>query len=170
MPNDLTQSGPTLLDRMFQLAYVCAYQLMRTYWRVRKPTTHGALITLWNRNEVLLVRNSYVSYYSLPGGYVHSGETGAEAARRELFEEVGVTATPDQLRLVHEETHTWQGKQDHVQIFAIDVDARPEVKVDYREVVEAKWWAPEQALKLNLFPPLRRTIEQRQKELAITKH
>ena len=37
-------------------------------------------------------------------------------------------ASAEQLRLVHEETHTWQGKQDHVQIFALDVDARPEVK------------------------------------------
>jgi 8-oxo-dGTP diphosphatase len=170
MPNQLTPSSPTLVDRMFQLAYVCAYQMMRTYWRVRKPTTHGALITLWNRNEVLLVRNSYVAYYSLPGGYVRSGESGAEAARRELEEEVGVRAAPEQLRLVHEETHSWQGKQDHVQIFSMDVETRPEVQVDHREVVEAKWWGAEQALKLNLFPPLRRTIEQRLKEMAVTRH
>jgi ADP-ribose pyrophosphatase YjhB (NUDIX family) len=155
---------------MFQLAYVCAYQLMRTYWRVRKPTTHGALITLWNRNEVLLVRNSYVPFYSLPGGYVRPGESGSAAAARELAEEVGVAAAPEQLTLIHEETHSWQGKQDHVQIFALEVETRPEVNVDHREVIEAKWWTAEQALKLELFPPLRRVIELRHKERAITRH
>lgn len=170
MASDLSQTGPTLVDRMFQLAYVCAYRLMRTYWRVRKPTTHGALITLWNRNEVLLVRNSYVPYYSLPGGYVRSGESGSAAAQRELAEEVGVEVQPGQLTLVHEETHNWQGKQDHVQIFALDIEPRPLVSVDHREVVEARWWSPEQALQLDLFPPLRKVIERRQRELAITRH
>ena len=170
MPPHLSQSGPSWVDRVFQLAYVCAYQLMRTYWRIRKPTTHGALITLWNRNEVLLVRNSYVPYYSLPGGYVRSGESGPAAASRELAEEVGVAAEPDQLTLVHEETHTWQGKQDHVQIFALEVDSRPQVSVDHREVIEARWWSPEQALKLNLFPPLRKVIERHQRERAVTRH
>jgi ADP-ribose pyrophosphatase YjhB (NUDIX family) len=170
MPSELSQPGPTLVDRMFQVAYVCAYQLMRTYWKVRKPTTHGALITLWSGNEVLLVRNSYVSYYSLPGGYVRSGESGADAALRELVEEVGVHVQPEQLTLVHEETHDWQGKRDHVQIFTLDVAERPQVAVDHREVIEARWWTPEQALQLNLFPPLRKVIERRQRERAITRH
>lgn len=170
MPSELSQTGPTLVDRMFQVAYVCAYQLMRTYWKVRKPTTHGALITLWSGNEVLLVRNSYVSYYSLPGGYVRSGESGADAALRELVEEVGVRVQPEQLTLVHEETHDWQGKRDHVQIFTLDVAERPQVAVDHREVIEARWWSPEQALQLNLFPPLRKVIERRQRERAITRH
>ncbi|HEX6240081.1 MAG TPA: NUDIX hydrolase [Polyangiales bacterium] len=170
MPSELSPTGPTFIDRLFQVAYVCAYQLMRTYWKVAKPTTHGALITLWSGNEVLLVRNSYVPYYSLPGGYVRSGESGADAALRELAEEVGVTAQPEQLTLVLDETHDWQGKRDHVQIFAFEVSERPQVSVDHREVIEARWWTPEQALKLNLFPPLRKVIEHRQKELAVTRH
>src|SRR5258708_6382783 len=56
--------GPTVVDRGFQFAYQCAYQLMRTYWKLTRPTTHGTLVTLWNQGEVLLVRNSYVRYYS----------------------------------------------------------------------------------------------------------
>ena len=63
----------------FQFAYVCAYRLMRTYWRMRRPTTHGALVTLWHDDKLLLVRNSYVPYYSLPGGYVGKGESGRAA-------------------------------------------------------------------------------------------
>jgi 8-oxo-dGTP diphosphatase len=150
---------PTLVDRGFQLAYVCAYRAMRTYWKIRRPTTHGTLVTLWNRGEVLLVRNSYVPYYSLPGGYVNRSETARDAAVRELTEEVGITAKAADLELVLDRTHDWEGKHDHVQIFSLELPSRPTVAVDHREVVEAAWWSPERALALDLFPPLREVLE-----------
>jgi 8-oxo-dGTP diphosphatase len=160
------RSEPTLVDRGFQLAYVCAYRAMRTYWKVRRPTTHGTLIALWSRGEVLLVRNSYVPYYGLPGGYLQRGETARDAAVRELHEEVGITADAAQLELVLDRTHEWEGKLDHVQIFSLEVPSRPSVEVDHREVVEAAWWPPERALALELFPPLRDVIEQRRTRQA----
>jgi 8-oxo-dGTP diphosphatase len=155
------RSQPTLVDRGFQLAYVCAYRAMRTYWKVRHPTTHGTLVTLWNQGEVLLVRNSYVPYYSLPGGYIHKDETARQAVVRELSEEIGVIADPDQLELVLEKTHDWEGKKDHVQIFSLELPSRPNIAVDNREVIEAKWYSPARALELQLFPPLREVIEKR---------
>jgi 8-oxo-dGTP pyrophosphatase MutT (NUDIX family) len=155
------RSQPTLVDRGFQLAYVCAYRAMRTYWKVRHPTTHGTLVTLWNQGEVLLVRNSYVPYYSLPGGYIHKNEAARQAVVRELSEEIGVIADPDQLELVLEKTHDWEGKKDHVQIFSLDLPSRPNIAVDNREVIEAKWYSPARALELQLFPPLREVIEKR---------
>jgi 8-oxo-dGTP diphosphatase len=155
------RTEPTLVDRGFQLAYVVAYRAMRTYWKLRRPTTHGTLVTLWNGGEVLLVRNSYVPYYSLPGGYLQRGETARDAVVRELREEVGITADPARLELALERTHDWEGKRDHVQIFTLDIDTRPAIAVDNREVIEAAWWTPERALQLNLFPPLREVIEAR---------
>jgi 8-oxo-dGTP diphosphatase len=155
------RSQPTLVDRGFQLAYVCAYRAMRMYWKIRRPTTHGTLVTLWNDGEVLLVRNSYVPYYSLPGGYLHRGETAKQAVVRELTEEVGVIADPEKLELVLDRTHEWEGKHDHVQIFSLDLASRPPIGVDHREVIEASWWKPQRALSLDLFPPLREVIERR---------
>ncbi len=152
-------SNPTVVDRGFQLAYIAAYQLMRAYWRVRRPTTHGSLVAIFNAGELLIVRNSYVSYYCVPGGYVRAGETGRDAARRELFEEVGVSAQPEELVLLREETHAWEGKHDHVQIYSLSCNVRPNVNVDRREVVEARWMTPARALGLDLFPPLRRALE-----------
>jgi ADP-ribose pyrophosphatase YjhB (NUDIX family) len=154
-----TRSGPTLVDRGFQLAYTCAYRAMRTYWKVRHPTTHGSLVALWNAGEILLVRNSYVPYYSLPGGYVHRGETAREAAVRELREEVGVSTTGDQLVPLLDRTHEWEGKRDHVEIFALELPSRPNIEVDHREVVEAAWFPPTRALSMELFPPLRSVLE-----------
>jgi 8-oxo-dGTP diphosphatase len=155
------RSDPTLVDRGFQLAYVCAYRAMRAYWMVRHPTTHGSLVALWNAGEVLLVRNSYVPYYSLPGGYLRRGETAREAAVRELREEVGISTTADQLVPLLDRTHEWEGKHDHVEIFALEVASRPTIEVDHREVVAASWWTPTRALTLELFPPLRSVLEKR---------
>jgi ADP-ribose pyrophosphatase YjhB (NUDIX family) len=154
-------SAPTLVDRAFQLAYVCAYRAMRTYWKVRHPTTHGSLVAIWNAGDVLLVRNSYVPYYSLPGGYLRRGESARDAAIRELREEVGIATTPDQLVPLLDRIHEWEGKHDHVEIFALEVPSRPNIDVDHREVVSATWWRPQSALSLELFPPLRAVLEQR---------
>jgi 8-oxo-dGTP diphosphatase len=156
-----TMSRPTLVDRGFQLAYVGAYRMMRMYWKLRHPVTHGALVALWNREEVLLVRNSYVPYYCLPGGYVRQGESGRDAAIRELAEEVNVSAKAEELELALEERHEWEGKKDHVMIFALEVALRPEINVDHREVLEASWFSPERALSLDLFPPVRHMLNAR---------
>jgi 8-oxo-dGTP pyrophosphatase MutT (NUDIX family) len=152
-------TAPSLVDRGFQLAYKCAYRLMRAYWVVRKPKTHGALVALWNEGDVLLVRNSYVSYYSLPGGYVRRHEQGREAAVRELREEVGIHARPEQLTPAFDDTRSWEGKRDHCEIFELELSQRPSVNIDRREVIDAAWFSPERALELNLFPPLRHVIQ-----------
>jgi len=152
---------PTVVDRLYQLAYRGAYRLMRVYWAVRRPNTHGALVAVWYQGEILLVRNSYVRYHSLPGGYVRRGETGRDAALRELREEVGVAARAEALTLVLDRTSDWEGKRDRVEIFALEATARPEVAIDHREVVEAGWYPPARALGLALFPPLRAILAQR---------
>lgn len=154
-------TAATPVDRAFQLGYKLAYQLMRLAWRLTNPITHGALVLIWSRGEVLLVRNSYVPYYSAPGGFVKSGEDAREAARRELIEEVGLDVQPDALSLALELTHPWEYKRDHVKVFVLELDERPTVHVDHREVVEAVWVSPQQALDLNVFPPLQRVIRER---------
>lgn len=149
----------TVLDRSFQLAYQVAYRMMRVYWGVRRPATHGALVTLWHQGEVLLIQNSYVRYRSLPGGYVGRYETGAEAAVRELREEIGLVARIDQLEKVYDEVKDWEGKRDHVEVFRLELPTRPVVRIDHREVISAGWYTPAQALELDLFPPIRLILE-----------
>jgi 8-oxo-dGTP pyrophosphatase MutT (NUDIX family) len=151
----------SIVDLGFRMAYRAAYQMMRVYWRLARPTTRGALIAIWHKGEILLVRNSYVSYYCVPGGYLKGTETAILAAVRELAEEVGITAAPEDLKLGLQETHLWEGKTDSVSIFDLDLKERPVFQVDNREVVDAEFFTPQYALELNLFPPLRRHIEAR---------
>lgn len=154
-------SDPSLVDRSYQLAYKTAYQMMRMYWAVRRPQTHGALVTLWNEGEILLVQNSYVSYRCIPGGYIAAGETGRQAAVRELREEVGVRIDAEQLQPVLDEVNDWEGKRDHVEIFSLELSKRPQIQIDHREVIDAGWFSVERALEMELFPPLRRVLQAR---------
>lgn len=148
------------IDRCYQLAYTCAYQLARVYWRIRRPRTHGALVAIWHRGRVLLVRNSYVKYYSLPGGYVREGESGRAAAVRELREEIALDVEPETLQLALDVTRNWEGKRDRVELFRLDSIEEPVVSVDNREIVRAQMFSPEDALRLPLFPTLRQHIEE----------
>ncbi|HWO12336.1 MAG TPA: NUDIX domain-containing protein [Polyangiaceae bacterium] len=164
---DLAQAT-TLIDRGFQLAYKLAYRMMRVYWGVRRPATHGALVTLWNDGQVLLIQNSYVNYRSLPGGYVGRYETGAEAAVRELREEIGIVARPDELERVYDEVKDWEGKRDHVEVFRLELERRPQIVIDRREVIAAGWYSPARALELDLFPPIRLILEAHLRQQALS--
>lgn len=157
-----TIGGPRL-DPAYQLAYKAAYRLMRVYWTVSKANTHGALVALWHQDRILLVKNSYVPYHSLPGGYVHPGEAALAAALRELKEEMNLGLAPGQLRHAWEERHHWEGKTDHVEIFEVELDHEPTFQVDNREVVSAGFYPATQALKMNIFPIIRNHILDRQK-------
>jgi 8-oxo-dGTP diphosphatase len=150
-----------VIDSLFRVAYRCAYQMMRTYWRLLHPTTHGALVALWYQGEILLVQNSYVRYRSLPGGYVGRNETGRDAAVRELREETGFEIRPFELKLALDQWHEWEGKHEHIEIFELDLKEAITIQVDNREVIEASFVAPARALEMNLFPPLREVIQRR---------
>jgi 8-oxo-dGTP diphosphatase len=151
----------SFIDAGFRLVYRIAYQLMRLYWRIFRPNTHGALIAVWHDGELLVVKNSYVSFHSLPGGYLKRGEAAVAAAVRELAEECSIRIRPEELRPGRTETNVFDGRTDTVEIFDLDVEVRPPFRVDQREVISAQFLKPEAALELDLFPPLRRHIESR---------
>ena len=87
-------------------------------------------------HALMLVRTSYRSEWSLPGGGIHRGETPEAAARRELIEELGLVAPP--LQSVGSAHGIWDGQRDHVHFFELRLDRLPELRFDNREVVGAR--------------------------------
>ena len=68
-------------------------------------TIHYAadIIVINPSNEVLLIRRGWEPFkdmWALPGGHVDEGETSAQAAARELYEEAGVSAVSAELTLI----------------------------------------------------------------------
>jgi len=143
------------LNRLFRLAYLCAYRAARVWWFLRRPHTHAAVVALWHQGSVLLVRSSYRPHHALPGGFLNRGETSRQAALRELFEELAVRVAPASLTMAWEGSIPFEHRTDSVTIWAIDVDARPDVRVDGRELVWAGWKTPAEARTLLLLPPVR---------------
>jgi ADP-ribose pyrophosphatase YjhB (NUDIX family) len=52
----------------------------------------GAGVVLIRKGKILLIKRHDDGLWAIPGGLVEVGETAAEAAQRELWEEVGIQA------------------------------------------------------------------------------
>lgn len=75
--------------------------MARYHRKTSNMQPNGVSIAVFRDREVLLVKRGkapYLDYWSFPGGRLDDGEATAEAARRELREETGLTvATPHSL-------------------------------------------------------------------------
>ncbi len=143
-----------VVDLGFRTAYRAAHRMLRAYWKVRRPNTHGALIAVWHEGRLLLVKNSYRRQYTLPGGYVRSGESAAAAAQRELREEVDLDLPSDRLREVYSRIYHFENRFDKVTIVEVEVEVPPVFEVDNREVVWASFEFPDAILRRPIVPHL----------------
>jgi len=150
-----------VVDLGFRTAYRVAHRMLRAYWKVRRPNTHGALIAVWHEGRLLLVKNSYRRHYTLPGGYVRPGESAAAAAQRELIEEVDLDLPRDRLREVYSRIYQFENRFDKVTIVEVDVDQPPVFEVDNREVVWASFETPDAILRRPIVPHLQDYLRER---------
>jgi ADP-ribose pyrophosphatase YjhB (NUDIX family) len=148
-------------DAVYRLGLRVAWRALRVYWRVFQPVTRGVFVAVWVDGRVLVIRNSYKPYDSLPAGYLRRNEALAVAARRELGEEVGIDAPVEALRFVRTLVDRSEGKVDEVHFFELELRVEPEVRVDRREVIWGGFETPEQALARRLSPPVRLYLSER---------
>ena len=123
-----------------------AYQVQLAWWFVRRPVVQGAYVAVWHGERVLVIQNSYRKRMSFPAGGLARGESMLEAAIRELYEEVGIRAEAQQLTYYGEIVNPSGYAEDHAHVFELRCDEAPEVRVDAREVVWARFMAPDEAV------------------------
>ena len=106
-------------------------------------------------NKVLLVRQTYMPGWFLPGGGVKRGETLEQAARREAKEETG--AELEELQLMGAYTNLKEMKTDHNVVF-ICTDFTYSGKHD-NEIAEIRFFGLDE-LPEGLWPGHRQRLEE----------
>lgn len=127
----------------------------RIYAFIFRPRTLGVRVMLIQNREVLLVRQTYLPGWFMPGGGVKRGETLEEAARREVHEEVG--AEMEALELVGAYTSFRNYLSDHNILFLckdFTINGQPDF-----EIAEVRSF-PLDALPENLWPGHRLRLEE----------
>lgn len=107
----------------------------------------GVLAVVWHRDRVLLVkrrRPPHAGHWGFPGGAVEPGEAFREAVRRELHEETGIRAHPEEpitvLDLIQPEKGP--GPACHYVLIAVRLTFLQGRTVPGDDAVEADWFSP----------------------------
>jgi ADP-ribose pyrophosphatase YjhB (NUDIX family) len=119
----------------YRLVLRVAYPILDHLERTFGIRSNVAMVAVWHGDRLLMVRHSYRHGDALPGGMVGAGESPAEAAARELHEEVGVCVRPDELIFVR----SWRQLRTHTWLFEYRPSAAPRITPDQREVVSARF-------------------------------
>jgi 8-oxo-dGTP pyrophosphatase MutT (NUDIX family) len=138
-----------------------AYRGILAYRRVFRARSRGVCVVVRTGEGILLVRHSYKPGLGVPAGGLHRGEPPAEAAARELGEEVGIHAAAGDLREAGIVVSTEFGGEDHLTFFELVLDAVPRLSIDGREIIWAGFHPVAEAVGLDLMDGIRTWLERR---------
>jgi 8-oxo-dGTP pyrophosphatase MutT (NUDIX family) len=94
-----------------RILYLC----FRIYCFLFRPVRVGVRVMMIKDDQVLLVRQTYIPGWFMPGGGLKRGETLEQAARREVREEVGAELGDIQFMGAYTGFKEW--KTDHNIVF-----------------------------------------------------
>lgn len=133
---------------LHRLALQLGYRVRKWVWKLARTEVVGVAVILRDdQDRLLLVRHSYgPKAWALPGGGIGFGEDPAEAARREMREELGCELIDLHILQAFEESLS--GAPHTANVFTARVDREPQV--DGRELLEARWFAAEDLHAVNV--------------------
>lgn len=120
------------------VAYWLLLPLIYVYAATTKPRARMLLI---HDNHVLVVKNWLgAGNWALPGGGIEALEAPAEAAIREIKEELGFVIEPGALNDLGEHTATEKGGlKSKYFLFAVELLSKPELVLKTDEIVGCEW-------------------------------
>lgn len=117
-----------------------AYPILCGVERVLGIRTEVAVVAVWHEGKLLVVKHSYWPESGLPGGAIKKGESPANAAARELHEEVGISVEPDELIFLR--FHLRQ--EGRMWVFEYRPTRVPRIVPDNREIISAWFVVPDE--------------------------
>ncbi|HET8884668.1 MAG TPA: NUDIX hydrolase [Candidatus Saccharimonadales bacterium] len=121
-------------------------------------STQRSRVLVWNENnELLLVRNwGGKQHWGLPGGGVEKNESPVAAAKRELYEEVGVSLPLDDFHYVTTLHYKYEAP---IYTLTIQSDMVPDKAHNPWEITALEWFSPSD-LPANLSPLVPLALEE----------
>lgn len=150
-----------LVNKLYQIFYTLAYRLLLCIWFIFRPNIRGVNVAIWYRNKVLIIKPSYKNEYAMPGGYIKRGEDKRKAASREVWEELKLKVSEEQLEYVDTYLNTHEYKRDYTAIFEVRFPFKPPINIDHREVKWANFLSLDETTKLKLPPSIKSYFQKR---------
>ena len=148
------------MARLHRLALRIAWLGLRAYWWLLHPKVRGAAVLVRVDDRLLVIRNSYRRVLTVPGGRVGRQEEHQAAAARELEEETGISVEAERLVPAGHVLCTALGSKDDVYFYELRLTQEPSVRVDGREVIEARFAHEASLDRRTLWPPLRQLFDE----------
>ena len=104
--------------------------------------SRARVIVLNEQQEVLLIKNAlHPQKWTLPGGGIDKNESASAAAKREVYEELGITLEDSQMR-AHVSYERQPGISYTAIIFVATIkkSAYHDAQRQRREIASAEWW------------------------------
>ncbi len=126
------------VGRLISPLVICILKIYTTI----TGTQRARIAVLSEDGQILLVRGIIGTEWSLPGGGIEKGESPAEAAVRELYEETGMRVGVDQAHALA----VLKGKKSPVgytaHLFSVSVQRRmlPAKQFNTHEIIELGWF------------------------------
>ncbi|MBY0501104.1 MAG: NUDIX domain-containing protein [Alphaproteobacteria bacterium] len=113
------------------------YELKNFILSLFSRKTIGVRALVVQEGQILLVKHTYTPGWHHPGGGIEGGETGLQAVKRELKEEVGINLleNPQILGFYY---NILNRRDDYIIVYVCTSFKRKNVKS--REILEAKWF------------------------------
>lgn len=122
-----------MINAVARAAYRIAHWCRRALPR-RRRSRQTPVVAVWCNERLLVVKHSYQDGWFLPGGAARRDETLEQGAARELREETGIEIDVDALTSVYTTAE--------VCIFEYCPCEEPRVRIDHREIVDARFVDP----------------------------
>ena len=144
-----------MTNKLIHIVYIIYYQIHLLICFIFRPTVYGSYVAVWCEGKILIIKNSYKKFFTVPCGSIDKGETPIEAAVRELYEETGIKAETSELTLFKTYLNLEEYKKDNIHFYEIYLKNIPEIIVDNREVIWGEFLDPKKALEKSLFTPVK---------------